>query len=68
MAILATLIPDERGVCDCYAYGTYGGGIIPRGAGGLLDVPSVWPDRDPPSPSLWAYEASIIAMTGGFPD
>lgn len=66
--LLATLIPDDRGIVDCYSQGTYGGGIIPRDRriGGLafaeiLNEPTAPYGRD-------TYERAIILITGGFAD
>jgi len=68
MRVLATLTPDSRGISDSTRYTTYGGDIIPRADDGGLDIVAVWADGDPPAPTVWAYDASIIKITGGFCD
>lgn len=66
--LLATMIPDSRGIVDIYRQGTYGGGIIPRHPHrGSLALPEVLNEPaariDRPT-----YERAIILATGGFAD
>lgn len=67
MCLLATLITNRDGICDIYAYSTYGGGQIPRDAHGdlafkaILNEPTARYTRQ-------TYERTVMLLAGSFDD